>query len=344
MKRLLKKAMLLSLTLAILLFSFAACSDKKEVKDPAFTVESVEDLYLDNGYSIIEKYQDAEAASLATQLGLIGLASAMVVQKEYLTPDEEIKTLVSKIYTVEITVKDFGTMTLDLYEALAPKSVDAFVSYAKDGFYDGLKFHRIIDGFMIQGGDPTGTGYGDSSLESIPGEFAANGWFRNQNLTFKEGVIGMARTNAYDTASSQFFICLDDYDYGNGQYASFGKLTAGNDVLKAIGKVEVGGAQNSTPVTDVIMESVKVVSEREEVLATELTDNITETSLDFAFVFFFDNEEDAIHNLAKATELYGEYNNNVNASSTKVNVVGNTIVVSTENPLSVMQGALSTEN
>ena len=344
MKKLLKKAILLSLTLAIVLSSLAACSDNGKKKAPDFTVDSVEDIFLNDSYSIIEKYKDAEAESLVTQLGLIGLSSAMVVQKEYRSPDEEIKTLVSKIYTVEIAVKDFGTMTLELYEALAPKSVNAFVSYAKDGFYDGLKFHRIIDGFMIQGGDPTGTGFGDSSLESIPGEFTANGWFRNQNLKFTEGVIGMARANDYNTASSQFFICLDNYDYGNGQYASFGKLISGNDVLKAIGKVEVGGAQNSTPTKDVIMESVKVVSERAEVLASELTDNVMETSLDFAFVFFFDSETDAVHNLAKAVQLYGELNNPVNVTPTKVNVVGNTIVVSTENPLSVMQNSLTTEN
>lgn len=166
-----------------------------------------------------------------------------------------------KIYTVEMKVKDFGTMKLELYEAIAPITVDNFVNYVEDEFYDGLTFHRIIEGFMIQGGDPTGTGFGSSSLKTIKGEFKLNGWDKNYSLKFEEGVIGMARGNDYNSGTSQFFICLDKYN-GNGSYASFGKVVEGIEVLRKIGSVSVyenASGENSVPVEKVYIDTVRVI-------------------------------------------------------------------------------------
>ena len=162
------------------------------------------------------------------------------------------------VYTIDINVKNHGTMRIELYEELAPLTVKNIVKYVKDGFYDGLTFHRIIDGFMIQGGDPEGTGSGGQDLPKIKGEFADNGWDKNLVLPFKKGVIGLARGTANDSGSSQFFICLDDYEYGNGKYASFGKLVRGNSVLEKLGKTAVG-QDGETPLNKPVINSVKLV-------------------------------------------------------------------------------------
>lgn len=110
-------------------------------------------------------------------------------------------------YTAEIAVKDYGTITVELDGDAAPETVKNFVSLAESGFYDGLTFHRIIDGFMIQGGDPNGDGTGGSE-ETIPGEFSANGF--DNPLSHTRGTISMARSQDYDSASSQFFIMQED--------------------------------------------------------------------------------------------------------------------------------------
>lgn len=141
--------------------------------------------------------------------------------------------------TVAIDVKDYGTITVDLYDELAPITVENFKKLVGEGFYDGLTFHRIIEGFMIQGGDPEGTGAGGSD-ENIKGEFSANGV--ENNLSHVRGVISMARAKAYDSASSQFFIVHEDSTFLDGQYAAFGMVKDGMDVVDAI-------AEN-TPVTD----------------------------------------------------------------------------------------------
>ncbi len=138
-----------------------------------------------------------------------------------------------------ITVENYGEIELELYKDVAPKTVENFVKLAKGGFYDGLTFHRIINGFMIQGGDPKGNGTGGSK-ENIVGEFSANG-FEN-NLKHERGVISMARSKNYNSASSQFFIMHADNSGLDGQYAAFGKVIKGMDVVDAI-------AEN-TPVTD----------------------------------------------------------------------------------------------
>ncbi len=135
---------------------------------------------------------------------------------------------------VEITVKEYGVIALELDGDTAPKTVANFVKLVKEKFYDGLTFHRIIDGFMIQGGDPLGTGTGGSD-ETIEGEFAQNGI--SNSISHQRGVISMAR-NGYDmnSASSQFFIVQKDSTYLDGEYAAFGKVTSGMEVVDAIAK------------------------------------------------------------------------------------------------------------
>ncbi|MEE0914048.1 MAG: peptidylprolyl isomerase [Ruminococcus sp.] len=130
-----------------------------------------------------------------------------------------------------IDVEDYGTVTVALYPDYAPITVDNFVSLAKDGFYDGLTFHRIMEGFMAQGGDPLGNGTGGSS-EEIKGEFTSNGV--NNTLSHTRGAISMARSNDPDSASSQFFIVHEDSTFLDGQYAVFGYVTEGMDVIDKI--------------------------------------------------------------------------------------------------------------
>ena len=133
-----------------------------------------------------------------------------------------------------ITMENGKTMTLELYPEKAPITVDNFVKLAKDGFYDGLIFHRVIPGFMIQGGDPEGTGMGGPG-HTIKGEFRANGV--NNDLKHTRGVISMARTMAPNSAGSQFFIMHADAPHLDGQYAAFGKMTDGFDALDEIASV-----------------------------------------------------------------------------------------------------------
>lgn len=131
----------------------------------------------------------------------------------------------------EIAVEDYGTITVALDSGAAPKTVENFISLAESGFYNGLTFHRIINGFMLQGGDPNGDGTGGSG-ETIPGEFRENG-FAN-GLSHTRGAISMARSEDYDSASSQFFIVQEDSTYLDGSYAAFGYVTGGMDVVDAI--------------------------------------------------------------------------------------------------------------
>ena len=133
--------------------------------------------------------------------------------------------------TAVIDVKDYGTITVELYPDVAPITVENFVSLAKKGFYDGLTFHRIIKGFMIQGGDPLGNGTGGSD-KTIKGEFSGNGV--NNPLKHTRGVISMARSSDPNSASSQFFIMHEDAPHLDGQYAAFGKVTEGMEVVDKI--------------------------------------------------------------------------------------------------------------
>lgn len=141
------------------------------------------------------------------------------------------EALLSGLHYAEIEVKDYGTISLELDADTAPITVTNFVKLAEDGFYDGLTFHRIIDGFMIQGGDPLGNGTGGSE-ETIKGEFSENGV--ENPISHERGVISMARAMDPDSASSQFFIVHQDSTYLDGQYAAFGHVTEGMEIVDAI--------------------------------------------------------------------------------------------------------------
>ena len=131
----------------------------------------------------------------------------------------------------EIEIQDYGTITVELDGDAAPMTVQNFMDLANDGFYDGLTFHRIIAGFMMQGGDPNGNGTGGSE-NTIKGEFSSNGV--ENTLSHTRGAISMARSQNPDSASSQFFICHADSTFLDGQYACFGYVTDGMDVVDAV--------------------------------------------------------------------------------------------------------------
>lgn len=137
----------------------------------------------------------------------------------------------TKKYIAKIEVEDYGTITLKLDGKAAPITVQNFVDLAESGFYDGLTFHRIMKGFMIQGGDPNANGTGGSD-KTIKGEFKDNGV--KNNIKHKRGVISMARSSDYDSASSQFFIMQEDNDSLDGQYAAFGHVTKGMKIVDQI--------------------------------------------------------------------------------------------------------------
>ena len=136
-----------------------------------------------------------------------------------------------KTIQAEIELQDGGVIALELYPETAPISVENFVKLARDGFYDGVIFHRVVPGFVIQGGDPTGTGMGGPGYQ-IKGEFRANGV--KNDLKHTRGVLSMARAQAYDSAGSQFFIMVEDAPHLDGQYAAFGRVTNGMDVVDKI--------------------------------------------------------------------------------------------------------------
>lgn len=142
----------------------------------------------------------------------------------------ETETLTGKV-NVQIDVKDYGTIKVELDADAAPITVTNFVKLTKQGFYDGLTFHRIISGFMIQGGDPLGNGTGGSD-ENIKGEFSSNGV--ENSISHVRGTVSMARSMDKDSASSQFFIVHEDSTFLDGEYAAFGTVTEGMEVVDAI--------------------------------------------------------------------------------------------------------------
>ncbi len=150
-----------------------------------------------------------------------------------------------------ITVKDYGKIIVELYPEHAPMAVSNFKGLVHQGYYTNLTFHRIIEGFMIQGG-------GGKNVPSIKGEFAENGI--ENNLKHVRGTVSMARTNDPNSASSQFFICQDTYAYGDGKYAAFGKVLEGMAVVDAIAAVPTN-YYNNAPLTDVVIESIVFVEE-----------------------------------------------------------------------------------
>ncbi len=162
---------------------------------------------------------------------------------------------------IKITIKDYGTMTAELYPEKAPKTVANFLKLIEEGFFSGLIFHRVIKGFMIQGG-----GYDENmehkEADAIRGEFKANGFMQN-DLKHTRGVLSMARTSDPDSASSQFFVMHMDAPHLDAQYAGFGRVTDGLDVLDAIASVKTGNYgwyMQDVPKTPVVIESMEIVS------------------------------------------------------------------------------------
>lgn len=155
---------------------------------------------------------------------------------------------------VLLNIKDYGEIELELYQDIAPISVDNFVKLVNKGFYNGLTFHRVIKGFMIQGGCPYGTGTGGPGY-SIKGEFIANGV--KNTLKHTRGVISMARAMDPDSAGSQFFIMHQDAPHLDGQYAAFGKVVRGIEVVDLIASTPTD--YRDKPLKKVIIESIKMI-------------------------------------------------------------------------------------
>lgn len=192
-------------------------------------------------------------------IGVIIIIVLILVINMFVNKNNEVsKNLLDGKHYVEITVKDYGVINLELDADVAPITVTNFINLVNDKFYDGLTFHRIIDGFMIQGGDPLGTGMGGSS-ETIKGEFSSNGV--DNSISHVRGVISMARSTSYNSASSQFFIVHEDSTFLDGKYAAFGKVTSGMDVVDKIAKVKTED-DNGTVLKEnqPVIESIKVIN------------------------------------------------------------------------------------
>jgi len=160
------------------------------------------------------------------------------------------------IITGTIEMEDGGLISFELYLDIAPQSVQNFVYLARQGFYDGLKFHRIISGFMIQGGCPDGNGGGNPGY-SITGEFEKNG-FKN-TLGHSRGVMSMARSDDFNSAGSQFFICHGDPDFLDGGYAAFGKVTSGMDVVDELAETPVQDGNGKVAAKDMpVIKSITI--------------------------------------------------------------------------------------
>lgn len=173
----------------------------------------------------------------------------------------DMKDLLTGKHYVEMKVKDYGTIELELDSDVAPITVTNFINLVNSKFYDGLTFHRIIDGFMIQGGDPLGNGTGGSS-KTIKGEFSENGV--KNSISHVRGVISMARSSDYNSASSQFFIVQKDTTSLDGQYAAFGKVISGMDVVDKIAKVKVEDDNGTvSKENQPVIESIRVTQKDE---------------------------------------------------------------------------------
>ena len=154
----------------------------------------------------------------------------------------------------KINIKDYGTITAELYPEYAPNTVNNFIELSKKGFYNNLIFHRVIKDFVIQGGDPDGIGTGGPGY-SIKGEFAHNGYTDN-SLSHTKGVLSMARSVDNDSAGSQFFIVSGEATYLDGEYAGFGKVIDGIDIVNSIENVDT--YDNDKPKKDIIIESITI--------------------------------------------------------------------------------------
>ncbi len=202
------------------------------------------------------------ALAIVMSIAMVGCGSSNVETGDNNSNDNS-TTQVEKSENLPIAtikVKDFGTIEAELYPDKAPNTVNNFIELANSGFYDGLTFHRVVKGFMNQGGDPKGDGTGGPEY-SIKGEFSGNGYEVN-DLKHTTGVLSMARANKPDSAGSQFFIMAADSPSLDGQYAAFGKVISGLDVVGAINNAEVeknkSTGEKSTPVTPIVIEEIKV--------------------------------------------------------------------------------------
>ena len=187
-----------------------------------------------------------------------GGESAEGQQESSQPAEQEQEELLSGKHHIKINMKDYGTIEVELDADQAPITVTNFVNLAKDGFYDGLTFHRIIEGFMMQGGDPRGNGTGGSG-QDIKGEFSDNGV--ENTMSHTRGAISMARSTLPDSASSQFFIMHQDGTALDGQYACFGYVTSGMEIVDEICENAVVIDDNGTVPSEnqPVIESVEVV-------------------------------------------------------------------------------------
>ena len=225
----LKKIIAMLLTCSLMI-AFAACSDA-----PA------------------EEKEDKNTKTTATEKKVIEAET-----KTEEPTDEEIPVFEENPVVV-VTMESGETFEMELYPQYAPKTVANFVELVESGFYDGLTFHRVVDGFMAQGGDPEGTGMGGSD-KKIKGEFAQNGFTQN-TLSHTRGVVSMARSGHPDSASSQFFICYDDASFLDGAYAAFGEVIEGMEVVDGFLDVERTAnemGEAATPVTPIVIKTMKM--------------------------------------------------------------------------------------
>lgn len=166
---------------------------------------------------------------------------------------QEVRNKPEELPIATIVFKDFGTIEAELYPHIAPNTVNNFIHLSNSKFYDGLTFHRIIKDFMIQGGDPDGNGMGGPGY-SIKGEFTNNNFVND--LSHTEGILSMARPQDPNGAGSQFFIVTKDSTYLDNEYASFGKVIKGMEIVHKIENVKTGN--NDAPVEEVVIESIRV--------------------------------------------------------------------------------------
>ena len=202
----------------------AVCKDSKPTDDNGTIPEDAQPVIVT--VKIREVKSESEGGDKNNGSAENGNTEVLVPEKTENVPEMQEIT-----YYADIVIKDYGTITVALDGKSAPISVENFVKLAKDGFYDGLKFHRIIEGFMMQGGNGEPAG---KDCDTIKGEFAANGV--ENPLTHVRGAISMARTPVYDSASSQFFIVHEDSTFLDGDYAAFGYVTAGLNIVDAVCK------------------------------------------------------------------------------------------------------------
>lgn len=171
------------------------------------------------------------------------------------TEEKTEQELITEVKKIKFELENGDSFVMEIYPEYAPETATNFYNLVKEGFYEGIIFHRVIPGFMAQAGDPTGTGMGGSE-KTIPGEFSANGFSQN-TLKHERGVVSMARTNDPNSASSQFFICYEDVAYLDGQYAAFGKVIEGMETVDKIAEIPTDA--NDKPTSEVVIKTATVL-------------------------------------------------------------------------------------